>query len=237
MSNKTKSSWDIIAFLTLGTLISYIIFSYFQIRQTNESLRLANAAMDSTQKSGIISDSLNRKAIEIADSAMNISKNVAEMQREFTKKELRAYVGIDIITDAIFKINEPMQFKIRYINWGKTPAFNLSACCISAPDNKHISQIDFDTIKNTEFSKVGSLMGTNHTLIQEYTGKKATIYETNLIIEAINNKNITANFRGIIIYYDIFRDRHYTQFYIWYDPDKKQIYLNDTYNKTDYQNF
>ena len=201
----------ILAVLTLFTLAAFIVFSSIQSSKTKEALKRADTAnfytrqsIELTRQISETSDSLNRKAIEIADSSMKVSSKIAEMQEEFSKMELRAYMSLRDTIEIKFHPNERFEYKIKISNEGKTPAINVSHFSAIAIGDK-ISQSDYNNMatgKHKQLSNIGinefrRINTVNDFIIPE------NMY--NMIIQ----RKINLFIIGHVRYDDVFGDTHF----------------------------
>jgi hypothetical protein len=206
----------ILAFCTIITLIAYILVSRHQFRQTEEAIRRADTANFYTRQSielakqnGISSDSLNRKAIQIADSSMKISKSIAEMQKEFTKKELRAYINISKERITGSYTNQDIIYFIDYTNTGKTPAFEI----IGSANVKHggtgVYENEISIYNKPNKGDFCSIAGAGAT---GSIGMGCKDKLCGIDSSVLHNGTQDFYIYGSIFYKDIFGDRHRTRF-------------------------
>ena len=119
----------VLAILTFGTLLSYIIFSRIQASQTKEAINRSDTANFYTRKAIDISNRTLKHTI-ISDSINDIAAKQDLLTRERnTEMDLRAYCVV-LPTTYFFNISDSTKpgiaFKIK--NVGKTPAYNVYIC-------------------------------------------------------------------------------------------------------------
>jgi hypothetical protein len=93
----------IVAFATLGTLITYVIVSISQNDKTRESLKLTQRSLELTEQS-----------IKIAESALETDRRNFEIR----KKETRPDISIDIVEFGGIAVNNIPFLKYKIINHG-----------------------------------------------------------------------------------------------------------------------
>jgi len=221
-------------FLTLLTLIAFIVSISIQYRQTRNMVEISDTAnfisrqlFDSTMVSNMVSDSLNRKAIEIADSSIKISKKIAALQEIFTKIELRPYVMIDSIFP-IIAVNQNFKYIVYMSNSGKTPAYKATINCSfkfskTGVYEDNINKINRPPVNDAIYETLGN---GNKDMIN-------CIFRTminTMIFNKIRSGEITLYLFGCIFYEDIFGDEHQTCFCWRYAPLENRFYTYERYN-------
>lgn len=225
-----------IPYITFFTLIVYIAVSSVQTCQTRRIINIYDTAnfytiqsIELTRKNNEISDSLNKKAIEIADSSMRISKRIIELQDEYSKKELRAYVSIEQNTTLNnFAKNQVFSYRIWIKNRGKTPAMNVSHHSTTIRKKK-ITKVDYSNLAQMKHNQMPNI-GTN----ESRTATSKTHYAFS---EYYYNKIIQKEFKlhvvGHIRYYDVFGEMHSAQYCFLFDPENSTFYVTPYGNYQD----
>jgi hypothetical protein len=210
---RNKSKWEFfIMTAAILTFIVYIYVSFTQINQTNEAIKSASDAANKTDSLNRISDSLSVKAINIADSSMKTSAKIAEMQEYFTKKELRAYIGIVDIHFEVFQSGKEIIYDVGFTNTGKTPAYEImgAGTCKTGGTGVYDNEICYFNEPIKGFDKDIKSNGLSGTFI--ISTKILTTTDSTLI----KSGEINCFVYGVIFYKDIFREQHRVRFCRYY---------------------
>jgi len=220
-----------LTFVTICILIVYIVGFWNQSCQNKKLIDAANSAnsltkiaIDQNITNSKNSDSLNRKAIEIADSSMEISKKIADIQEKYTKIELRAYITIVEVVPYFLEVGRNTQIKIAYVNYGKTPAFNIK--CFSGYRLGRPELIERDMKHLKEFKSIAA--DTKGTDLDGSFNCDFGNRIDSVMLDSIKNNKIQYFVFGYISYDDIFGDNHKSIFIKKYFKDEMNTY---EYNK------
>jgi hypothetical protein len=219
---------------TIGTLIAYILVSQQQSSLSRIALIKADIAnyytkkaLDMTRENGNSSDVLNRRAVTIADSSMKVSKSIAEMQKYFTKKELRAYINVNIIRHIETNKDGTIDILIGMKNVGKTPAYKVSGTFMGRPDTG-ISKKDFINLNNY-IQIMDHTVGAGDSIFNQLKNVNVGSGDSMFVFP----KNRKYFVFGKVIYIDAFKDPHWVNFCGFFDAKAWGFKITNEYNNSD----
>jgi len=251
-NNKKESLWQkwcahdigaraqiILAFLTLATLVTYIIINIYQSFKTRdaiaensitnmytkESLKKANIANSNTQKAlgyTRIADSLAKEDIGLSRQSINFTRQSDSISEEFRKTELRAYVSIkEGKMDVSFKKNS-FDGHILLENTGRTPAKRVRFVWRPKFNRNHVYFTDFETLRRYD-TTYGCNLSPGVPFNLEITGTQIAAMDSLSIV----NRKSKFFIYGLLMYDDIFRESHKIKYGLIYDPKTTYFYYED----------
>ena len=166
---------------------------------------------------------LTKEGIDISKYSVDFTKQSDSVDKEFRKKELRAYVSINDLKFGTFLKDKIFKGIISIQNTGKTPAEIMRTVWTFKKNTKKLYETDWDVAR-----KYDTLLGCSlHPGIPRVTefdeDFKLTVMDSIRIITRISNFFIY----GFIFYDDVFGEHHETRYVFIYDPDRKDFYLPD----------
>ncbi len=152
------------------------------------------------------------------------AQRIDSINNDTRKKELRAYIAIKSYTIDTFILGKQFALEVTVINTGETPAYKISNICLTILGNGEITTQTIDTVKRPEIGNI--FLGT----WQPFTfAVICDPIKDRFIFNAIKKKIYKIEFIGRFIYYDVFGDKHFTQYCVRYSPTipKGEFRVND----------
>ncbi|MBM3405459.1 MAG: hypothetical protein FJY10_11305 [Bacteroidetes bacterium] len=223
----------IVAFVTILTLLAYILVSIHQNRLTREALVRADSANYYTRQSLELTkdaDSLAKQALKrstVSDSMNQVFYERDTLSRDRnTKREMRAYIAIesfqvDTITDDF------IQYHINLVNTGKTPANNVISWSVIKPDGTGVYNNEILDVENS----VSASSSTTHGNGLKFKIIFASpIFIKKDVLVAVKSGVVDLYIFGIIKYYDVFGEQHRTRFCYLCNIGRKSYSTYEKYN-------
>jgi hypothetical protein len=214
-SNKVQNVTQIVlAVLTFLTLLSYIIFSAIQNQKTRKAIERADTANYYAQKAMDYSKDavdLSKQVFGYTKSSdclndIRLTQDIRSRERN-TKRELRAYVMVSIITKHVFEQDKEFTYILKIKNTGRTPASKIVY--------RNGIKIGGTGINDNEISRLETQKQDVDVLGSEL--ELGCLVNTGRILDPVIYNDIVNGKRkifiiGSIIYEDIFKETHRTRY-------------------------
>ena len=212
---------------SIGMIIAIValVIVIWQSCQLQEATKLTKRSADLADSSFSESQKSSREESERAErttKAMEKNIEIAEMSARVSN---RAYISFKDVTKQILQVGKQASVDIKYVNVGKTPAYNISII--------HGVKIGGSGFFDNEIENIKTTKITNQTLGASLDGNTTAGSG-----EMINYENFTKIMNGQkswfvygnITYNDIFGGSHFTRYCFQVFPDKNIIVMCDKYN-------
>lgn len=211
--SKTSTKVQIIlAMLQFLTPLAFIYIGKQQISRTDSSLHLARSSFDSLTAFNRKSLANTQHALRNSDSSLKISSQNLKTISNNADAELRAYLSIKDIQSEPLKVGEKTKAYIHYINTGKTPAKNILSFTGNKISKGEIYQADFNHAERNmrREQPLSPDNAATHFSFSQIITKNDSI--------AIMNGTKHWYIIGEFIYLDVFKQKHFTRFAVFYSP-------------------